>query len=171
LKYGTSPSFSGFLERIDGGVGHLGVAQDVAPVHDGGGAVADLVERADQVAEVHVARLVVQRELLVHVAVVIADADPVRADAAQLVFPGMDVRVDEAGHRDAAAAVDHLGVGRGEVAADLRDLRAVDEDVAALEVADLRVQREDESVLDERLGHVPTLTASRSKIKRYSENP
>jgi hypothetical protein len=47
---------AGFLERVDRRVGHLGVAQDVAPVHDGGGAVADLVERADQVAEVHVAR-------------------------------------------------------------------------------------------------------------------
>ena len=74
-----------------------------------------------------------------HVRVVIAAADPVAADAAQGEFPGVDVRVDEAGDHDVAAAVDNGGIVRADIAADFDDLLAVDQDVAAVEVADFRV--------------------------------
>jgi hypothetical protein len=82
----------------------------------------------------------------------------------------MDMRVDEIRHRDAAAAVDYLGPGRRQIAPDLRDLLAFDEDVAAVEVADFRIQREDESVLDECLVMALTLTASVRKNKALQRN-
>jgi hypothetical protein len=53
--------------------------------------------------------------------------------AAQHRGPHVAVGVDEAGHGDAAAAVDQLGAGRVDVRRHVRDVRALDEHVAGLE--------------------------------------
>ena len=49
------------------------------------------------------------------------------------------MRVDEAGHHDLAARVDHVGIAGGQVGADGEDLLALDQHVAAheVDVADL----------------------------------
>ena len=84
-----------------------------------------------------------------HVAVVVAVAHPVGADAAQAGLPGVDVRVDEPGHHDHPARVDHVRAGGREIAADLDDAVVFDEHVAAVEIAEPRVDGEDRSVPDQ----------------------
>jgi hypothetical protein len=60
----------------------------------------------------------------------------------------VDVRVDEPGSNDAVASIHHQRVVSGEVAPDICDPVAVDQDVAAVEVADVGVHRDDGRVLD-----------------------
>ena len=55
------------------------------------------------------------------------------------------VRRDEARHDDRAGAVDDLGVARGHRWRDLDDLLPVDQDVGLFEVADSRVETEDDA--------------------------
>ena len=52
------------------------------------------------------------------------------------------VRGDEARHDDRARAIDHFGVGGGDVGRDIGDQLSVDQDVGLLEVAHLRVEAE-----------------------------
>jgi hypothetical protein len=59
------------------------------------------------------------------------------------------VRVDEAGHDDAAACVDHVGIAGGQIGADRLNPVAVDQHVGAREVSDLRVHRHDGAAADE----------------------
>jgi hypothetical protein len=64
------------------------------------------------------------------------------------------VGVDEAGHHDAVLAVEHLDARvPGQLRADRRDPRAVEEDVAARQDAELVVHREHDRAGDQRPGH------------------
>ena len=61
----------------------------------------------------------------------------------------MVVRVDEAGHDDAAAGVDHRGIAGVQVRSDGDDLLALDQDVGLGEIADVRVQRHHGAAADD----------------------
>ena len=61
----------------------------------------------------------------------------------------MVVRGDEAGHDDRARAIDHFGIGGGEVGPDLRDRLSVDQNVSLLEVTHLPVECEDDAAAQE----------------------
>ena len=80
-------------------------------------------------------------------------AHPVRADAAQARFPGVDVRVHEAGDDDHPARIERFGVGRGEIAADRDDTIVLDEKIAASNVAELRIDGREGAVLHEGACH------------------
>jgi hypothetical protein len=139
-----------FDDAVERGVGHLGAAQVVAPVEDRGRAGVDLGKRAEEVGDVVVVGLEALREVAVDVGEVIPRADPVGADAAQGELPGVDVRVHEPGHHHHAARIERA-VGRDlEPGPDLGDPVAHDEDIA-LELAQLRVHRDDRAVLDQGL--------------------
>ena len=70
---------------------------------------------------------------------------------ADLTFPGMAVTIDHPGDQDGAAGVDDDRVLRGgaEVRCDRGDLLALDEQVAAHEVAHRRVHRDDGGALEQ----------------------
>ena len=72
---------------------------------------------------------------------------------AQREFPRVDMRVDEARHEDVVAAVHDLSPRCFDVAPDLEDLVAFDEHVAAFDVAQLRVHRDDDGVFDKYSAH------------------
>src|SRR6476620_6516460 len=103
-------------EAVHRALGELDAGDVVAPVDQGGDAGVDLGQRADQVAEIVVLRTIARRQIEVHVAKIIP-GHPLRADAAQRRFPGVHVRVDQAGHDDLVAGIDRLVGGRAEVAA------------------------------------------------------
>ena len=139
-------------QAVDRALGQLDVGDVVAPVDQRGDAGVDLRQRADQVAEVVVLGLVAGREVEMHVAKIVA-GHPLGADAAQRGFPGVHVRVDEARHHDLVGGVDHL-VGRGaEVAAHRFDPVAGEQKLAVLEVADLRIERDQPAAANQHALH------------------
>src|SRR5207248_8140570 len=87
-------------------------------------------------------------ELVEHEVEVAGEAD-VGSDPADHGLPRVTVRVDEAGDDDAVGRVDHLGVARVDRRADRGDAVVLDEDVAAEDVADLRVHAQDVTAPDQ----------------------
>ncbi len=69
-------------------------------------------------------------------------------DVPQDALPDVPVRVDESRHHDHRRGVDDLRLADVEVGAYRDDLRAVDQDVGAPEVADLPIHREDAAVFE-----------------------
>ncbi len=122
----------------------------MAPVEDGRGAVAQLVQRADEVAQIDIAGAIARREVLVHVAVVVADSHPVRADAAQLVLPGMDVGVDHAGDDHMVRSVYHDRAGSGDASIDAGDPAVFHEKITPADVPQPGIHRHQRGVLDQR---------------------
>jgi hypothetical protein len=118
----------GVLERLDGGVGVLGGAQVVRPVHEGRDAGVERLEAAEVVARVGVLGAEVLAEAHVQARHVLVER-PVGGDVAHDRLPGVAVGVDESGHHDGSGGVDDLGAGRLEAAADLGDAAVADEDV------------------------------------------
>ena len=62
-------------------------------------------------------------------------------------FPGVAMGVDEAGNGDPVGGVDDLGAVGRDRRRDRGDLAPLDQDVAAVKVADLRIDRDDRRVL------------------------
>jgi hypothetical protein len=71
------------------------------------------------------------------------------------------MRVDEARHHDAAARIDHVGAAGEQVGTDCLDPLALDQHVAAHEVADRRVHRHDGTAFDEIAPSRPSAVARR----------
>jgi hypothetical protein len=147
-----APAHARLGHRLQGGVGVRGCLEVVLPgVHRGDAGVDGLGEsEADRGVGV-VGREVraVGEDDIVKVGREVAVA---RA-AAQHRRPHMAVGVDEAGHDDPAAGVEHLvGVAR-EVGPHRLDPCPVEQDVAARQRPEVVVHREDEGVRDERAGH------------------
>ena len=144
---------------VDGGIGMLRGGVVVAPVEHRRGAGIELEQEAHQGADEGVGGRVSRRQPGMEEVEVIG-AGPVGADTADRRLPGMDMRLDESGRDDAASGVDRLGA----VGFDRRrhggDAPVLDEDVAARQVADVRIDRNDRAVLDEQSGHVVTLFAA-----------
>ena len=125
----------------------------------------ELAERAEQLVDVDVLRPVHRRELAEDVFEVVdravrlavVEQQPVGEKAAQRRLELVVMRVDEAGHDDPAARVDHAGAGRPQVRADGDDLLAFDQHVGLDEIAHARVHRHDVAAAD----HVaPPLSAA-----------
>ena len=127
-------------EALDPGVGMIGRVVDVRPVDERGDAGVDALERPGQVAGVDVLGAVQRREAVEHLHEVVVERG-VGGAVADRRLPRVPVRVDEAGDHDVTRDVDHLGVG-GEVLPHLNDRVALDQDVAARDVPELRVHRE-----------------------------
>jgi len=72
---------------------------------------------------------------------IVKDAE--MTDAAQREFPRVDMRVDEPRDRDVSAAVDHGRIAGFDITADGDDFFAVDQNVAAVEIADGGIHRHD----------------------------
>ena len=72
------------------------------------------------------------------------------------------MRVDQAWHHDHAGGVDHLGVFNRQIRTHGGDLVRRDEDVGAREVADLRIQTEDNAAFEQRRLEVWAMTVSSS---------
>ncbi len=139
-------------EAVDRALRHLERRDVVAPVDQRGDAGVDLRQRADQVGDVIVLGVVARGEVAVHVLEVVG-GQPLRADAAQRGLPGMHMGVDEARHDDLVGGVDGF-VGRGsQVAADGLDAIAVEQQLSAFEVPDIRVKRDQPAALDQNAFH------------------
>src|SRR3954471_1855026 len=111
---------------------------DLRNVVDGGDTVVELRKAAEQLADVYVLRPVVAREAgrvvrsRQHVRKIVllctgrvravVDQNAVRNGASDRGPRLMVMRVDEAGHHDAAARVDHVGIAGREIWADRLDL-------------------------------------------------
>jgi hypothetical protein len=183
---GLAPAFeiaedaaaAGVAQALDGGVGMLGRVVDLAHVHHGGDARVELRDAAEQLVDVDVLRPEPLREVQQHRLVVVPDVlgpavvhqDRVRQRRAQRGLELVVVRVDEAGHHDLAARVDHGGVRRIDGGGDLDDPRAFDQHVARHEVADGVVHRHDDPALDERpapfLAHALRQGGQRDGLRR-----
>ena len=101
-------------DALDRGVGVLGRVMDLRDVVHRRDAVVELAERAEQLVDVHVLRPVhggERQENVLEVGDVPArragQEQPVGEEAAQRRLELVMVRIDEAGHDDAAAGVDH----------------------------------------------------------------
>jgi hypothetical protein len=120
----------------------------VAPVHQGGDASVDLGQSPHQVGDVVVLWCVARRQIGMHVLEIIR-RHPLGADAAQRRFPGVHVGVDQARHDNLVGGVDHL-VGAGvEVAASGLDGVAAIEQLAALDLADPGIERDQPAAFDQ----------------------
>ena len=136
-------------DPLDRGVRVFGRVMDLRDVMHRRDTAVELAERTEQLADVDVLRPVHRGERLQNVLEVIDDAtrraigqeDPVREKAPQRRLELVMVRIDEAGHDDAAAGVDHRGVARLQLRSDGEDLLALDQHVGLGEVADLRIHR------------------------------
>src|SRR5215475_1404202 len=139
----------------------------VRVVDDAGDAGVDAAKRRDEVADVVVVRTVIPREPVVRGRHVLADR-AVRNDPSELPFPRVPVRIDESWNDDRVGRVDHLGVRRRlELAApsDADDLFPFDQHVAADEISDRLIHREDGAASEEHVLRWPDWL-TRSAVKR-----
>ena len=123
---------------------------DLRDVVHGRHAIIQLAQSPEQLIDVHVPRPVHGGELLQNVFVVsdrasgraraVVDQDPVGKKAAQHCLELMMVRVDEAGHNDAATRVDLRRASGLQVGSDREDLLSIDKHVGPRKVTDLWVQ-------------------------------
>ncbi len=74
-------------------------------------------------------------------------------------FPQMPMPIAHARHQNHVFCVDQVGVGRVDVVAHLDDLAAVDQDITAIDVAQLGVHAQDRRTLDK--GSVPLCAGGR----------
>jgi hypothetical protein len=129
----------------------LGCVVDVRPVDQRGDAGVEALQGPRQVAGVDVVRLVERREGVQDLDEVVVQRRVGRA-AADGGLPRVPVAVDEAGDQDLPGAVDDVGIGV-DGGFDRRDLAVLDQHVAGVEVADLRVHREDGPSSQQGLAH------------------
>jgi hypothetical protein len=120
----------------------------VRPVDHRRDAGIEGLECAEQRGGVHIGRSHVPAEAAPDAAAVLLRGE-VRAEAAQRRLPRVPVGVDQPRHDDAAGGVHPLGVTGVEVVADRDDGVALDENVAAGELADRRIHRDDVAAADE----------------------
>ena len=116
-----------------------GRVADLRDVVHRGDAVVELAEPTEQLVDVDVLRPIHRGEFVQDVFVVsraparraraIVYENAVSKEAAQRRLELVMVRIDEAGHDDAAARVDHCGAAAVQVRSDGEDLLAFDEDV------------------------------------------
>ena len=139
-------------KAVDRALGHLERRDVVAPVDQRGDAGIDLRQRADQVGDVIVLGVVARGQVAVHVLEVVG-GQPLRADAAQRGLPGMHMGVDEARHDDLVGGVDGFVRRGSQVAADGLDAIAVEQQLSAFEVPDIRVERDQPAALDQNTFH------------------
>ena len=108
-----------------------------------GDAGVDAPERGDQIADVDIVRPIVAREALMRRRHVRADG-AVGNDAPELPLPRMSMGVHESRDDDRIRGVDHLRLRRRlNLARDVDDLLALDQDVALHEIADPGIQADD----------------------------
>ena len=125
----------------------------MAPIENRRRTDIDLVQRTDKICEVRIVRGVARSDPGMHFMQVFGDR-PVAGDAADARLPGMNMRIDEAGHDDHPRRIDDLGTGRTDGFADFFDLVPIDENIALGEIADLAIHRDNSSALDQRFGHM-----------------
>jgi hypothetical protein len=137
-------------QRLDGGAGVLRRPGVVGVVDDRGDAGILGHQRGGQSAGVVVVWAVVRPVAEGGEAQVAAEIQR-RGGPAQLALPGVDVRVDEAGHRDGPGGVDddRLPGLAGEVLADLGDLAVADQDVTCRVVTHRGILAQDSGALDQ----------------------
>jgi hypothetical protein len=185
LEIAEGGAAPGVEERLDGRVRMLGRVMDLRDVVHGGDAVVELTEPAEQLADVHIFRPVHGRELEQDELVVrgaparrvrqVVDEDPIREEAAQRRLELVVVRVDEAGHDDAAAGVDHIGAARLQIGADRQDLLALDQHVGVGKVADRGVHRHHRAAPDDvapaasagAFRRVPVVRGGRARCEQF----
>jgi len=131
-----------FLERVDRGVGMSRRIDDVAPVEQRRNARIDLIERADEIADICILWRIEANDLANQHTKVVVEC-PVCSNTPQCGLPEVDMTVDKARHGNHAAAV-YLGHGpTPDVFADRNDLAAVDEQVARLDDPERGIHRND----------------------------
>src|SRR5215471_3754000 len=141
---------TGFLKRVDTGIAVLGRMADLRQVHNRGDAHVDHGDRCHQHARMNLRRRKCRRELRLDVAVVIGLKNAVRHDAAHQALVRVVVGIDKARDNDPVGAIDHRRVARrGDLGADIANLAVLDQHVAFGEVADLGIEGEEDSPLDE----------------------
>jgi hypothetical protein len=120
----------------------VGRVVDVRPVEKCCHTGVDRLERAEEVAGVHVLRAVGRRQGVEDQREVPVERN-VRRYAADHGLPGVPMRVDKARNDDRARGVDDFGVGRVDGRSNRRDILALDEHIAARDVPYVWIHRDD----------------------------
>ena len=163
---------------------------DLRNVVDGGDAVVELREAADEFAGVDILRPVVAGEarrrrcqlsrtqdieviilLGARRAGAVVDQDAVGNRASDRGPGLMVMRVDETGHHDTAARIDHVDIAGVQVRTDRENLLAVDQYVAADEIGDRRVHRHHRTAADQIAPAGPAAVARRAIIVMRGRGP
>ena len=149
---GVAAAQPGVAHRRDRGVGVRRRLHVVLPRVHRRDARVDGLGQAEADRRVGVVRSEV-RAVGEHDVVEVVAERAVAGAAAQHRGPHVPVCVDQAGHDDAAGAVDHVGAVGGQVDPDVRDAVAVDQDVAAGQLAERGVHRQHVRPADEGARH------------------
>ena len=149
LEIAEGGATPGIDQRLNGSVGVRRRVTDLRDVVHRGDAVVELAEPTERLIDVDVLRPVhrgkfVQDELEVSRAAArrtgaVVDKNAVRGIAAQRRLELVVVRIDEAGHHDAACGIDHVGGARRYMRPDGEDRIALDQDIGLGEVAHIRI--------------------------------
>ena len=107
-------------QAVDGCIVVGGGSVVVAPVHQRGGAMVQLVEGAHQGGNVQILRGEDRRQAGMHLLEILQQR-PVGRHPAQGSLPGVQVRIDQARDDDATGGRHHLGVVRLDARRDLLD--------------------------------------------------
>jgi hypothetical protein len=105
---------SGFLQRLDGGIGVRRRLLDVRPIDDRGNAGIERAQRADEIADIDVVRAIVRAVLAENEAKIVAQR-AVRDQVADRAFPHVAVAVNKARHHDHLGCINHFRSGRCEI--------------------------------------------------------
>ena len=122
---------------------------DLGNVDDPGRAHVDHGERRRQHAGIGVLGAIMQRQIVLDVAIVVGIDETVGQQAPQQALIGMDVRVDEAGDENPVRAIDNHRAGGRDVRPYVANLAVFDQNVGGCEIADCAVERQHDAAFEQ----------------------
>jgi hypothetical protein len=149
-RIGVDRPNAGILEALDQGIAVLGRVGYLREIGDGGDAGIDRAQRTDQIADVGVLDPIMVGGRAGNVAEIIGQ-QPVGQHIAQGALVEVMMGVDEARQHDHVPGVDDSGVG-SDVGSHRGDLRAFDQHVGLVEVADGAIEAQHHAALEQDAG-------------------
>jgi hypothetical protein len=143
--------YSGIAHRLDQRIGVLGRVIDLRDIDHRGRAHVEERQRRRQHASVGVRGLIMKRDVFLNVAIVIGIHDAVWQRIAQQALIGVAVGIDETRNDDPIGDVDHDNglVRGGDIGPHIADLAVLDQNIPGREVADLRIDGQDDATLEQ----------------------
>jgi hypothetical protein len=159
-RWKREPRESRLVCRPENCVRVCGRARIVRKVENGGHSAVEQAKRGHHVADKHVFRIISLGESGMHRRHILADRR-VDDQATKLILPAVLVAVHQTGHDNHAFDVDDdrvaVGCRPAQISADAKNLIPFDQDIAAIEIAKLLVERDDRPSAQEYEIIAPTL--------------